>query len=106
MKTISVTELKQKFDNNEEFQLIDVREQDEVEICKISGSTHIPMGEIPARTEEIKTDVPVIVHCRSGKRSANVINYLEMNFDLKNLINLEGGILEWGNVIDSSITQY
>lgn len=106
MKTISVTELKKKFDNKENFQLIDVREHDEVEICSIEGSTHIPMGEIPSRSEEIKTDVPVIVHCRSGMRSANVISYLEMNLKLENLHNLDGGILEWGNVIDKSISQY
>ena len=94
MNTISVHELKTLIDNNEEFQLIDVREPYEVEICSLNG-IEIPMNEIPGRVDEIATDKKVIVHCRSGKRSANVIDFLEQNHNLQNLYNLEGGILAW-----------
>ncbi len=105
MKEVTVQQLKQMMDAGEKFQLIDVREPYEVEICSI-GADHIPMGEVLTRTEEIKTDIPVIVHCRSGKRSANVINALEMQKGFKNLHNLVGGILAWADEIDDSLEKY
>lgn len=105
MNTISVKELKAKLDAKEDIQVIDVREQHEVDICSIGGE-HIAMGEIPARTDEISSDKLVVVHCRSGKRSANVIDYLEANFGFENLYNLEGGILAWAQEIDPEMSQY
>ena len=105
MKEVTVQQLKQMMDAGEKFQLIDVREPYEVEICSI-GAEHIPMGEVLLRTEEIKTDIPVIVHCRSGARSANVINALEMQHGFENLHNLVGGILAWADEIDDSLEKY
>ncbi|MES2629505.1 MAG: rhodanese-like domain-containing protein [Bacteroidota bacterium] len=105
MKEVSVIELKNKMDNKEEFQLIDVRELHEVEICEIGG-LHIPLAEVPGRLDEIKKDIPVIVHCRSGKRSANIINYLEATFGYTNLYNLKGGILEYAQEIDPDMATY
>lgn len=105
MNTISVHELKTLIDNNEDFQLIDVREPYEVEICSLNG-IEIPMNEIPGRVGEIATDKKVIVHCRSGKRSANVIDFLEQNHHLQNLYNLEGGILAWVDAIDPTMEAY
>ena len=105
MKEVTVQQLKQMMDADEKFLLIDVREPYEVEICSI-GAEHIPMGEVLSRTEEIKTDVPVIVHCRSGARSANVINALEMQHGFENLHNLVGGILAWADEIDDSLEKY
>lgn len=105
MKEVTVQQLKQMMDAGEAVQLIDVREPYEVEICSI-GAEHIPMGEILARTSELKTDVPVIVHCRSGARSANVIHALEMQKGLSNLYNLQGGILAWADEIDDSLEKY
>lgn len=105
MKEVTVQQLKQMQDAGETFQLIDVREPWEVEICSI-GADHIPMGEILNRVSEVRTDIPVIVHCRSGARSANVINALEMQKGFTNLHNLKGGILAWANEIDDSLEQY
>ncbi len=105
MKSITVQELKQLMDSNEEFQLIDVRETYENEICSLNGLL-IPMNEIPGRVEELVKEKKVIVHCRSGKRSANVIDFLEQNYQLTNLYNLEGGILAWIEEIDSSMESY
>ncbi|MBP9151034.1 MAG: rhodanese-like domain-containing protein [Flavobacteriales bacterium] len=105
MKEVTVQQLKQMKDAGEEFQLIDVREQYEVEICSIGGD-HIPMGEILTRAGEVKKDIPVVVHCRSGARSSNVINALEMQLGLTNLHNLKGGILAWANEIDQNMEQY
>jgi rhodanese-related sulfurtransferase len=104
MKTVTVHELKKMMDEGEDFQLIDVREPYEVEICEIGGAS-IPMGEIADNLEEISREVPVIIHCRSGKRSANVCAFLEtQGFD--NVINLEGGILAWADEIDTSLEKY
>lgn len=105
MKEKTVVELKKMIDAKEDFQLIDVREEQEYEICHLNGEL-IPMGTIPDNVDKIKKDNPVIIHCRSGKRSANVIEYLEENFGFTNLYNLDGGILAWCDEIDSSMTKY
>ncbi len=105
MKQINVQELKKMIDNQVDFQLIDCREQNEYNQCNIHG-TLIPMNEIPARFEEISKDKPVVVQCRSGMRSASVIQFLEQNYGYTNLANLEGGILDWIRQIDPSLSAY
>lgn len=94
MKEITVQELKQLIDEKKDFQLIDVREQYEYDEANINGKL-IPMGEIMEHVEEIAKDKQVVVHCRSGKRSATVINALESQFGFTNLYNLKGGILAY-----------
>jgi adenylyltransferase/sulfurtransferase len=105
MKEISVDELKEMKDNGEVFQLVDVREPNEFEICSLGGD-EIPMSQIMTRHQEISKEKKVIIHCKSGKRSANVINALEQNLGYENLYNLEGGILAWAQEIDSEMDQY
>ncbi|MGB0166754.1 MAG: rhodanese-like domain-containing protein [Luteibaculum sp.] len=105
MKSISVQELKQKLDKQEDIQVIDVREADELEICTI-GAEHIPMGELAQNPDKISADKEVIIHCRSGGRSGQVIQFLEEKHGFKNLYNLEGGILAWIREIDPSLTAY
>jgi sulfur-carrier protein adenylyltransferase/sulfurtransferase len=105
MKTITVQELKAKLDANENLQLIDVREPYEIDICSINGDP-IPMGEVMNRVGEISKEKPVIIHCRSGKRSAAVIDSLERNHGFDNLTNLTGGILAYAAEIDTSLEQY
>jgi adenylyltransferase/sulfurtransferase len=102
MKSITVSELKKKMDDGDDFQLIDVREMFENEAANINGKL-IPMGEVLERLHEIEREKPVIVHCRSGKRSANVISALEQQHGFTNLYNLEGGIMAWANEIDPSM---
>lgn len=102
MKSITVTELKALMDNQADFQLIDVRENYEYEAGNING-IHIPMNDIPAQVDDIAKDKQVIIQCRSGKRSANVIQFLETNYQFDNLYNLEGGITAWAAEIDPSI---
>lgn len=93
MNSVNVAELKAMQENNEDFQLIDVREQYEYDEVNM-GAFHIPMGDIMDRMNEIARDKKVVIHCRSGVRSANVIGFLEtQGFD--NLYNLEGGIIAW-----------
>lgn len=105
MKSITVTELKTLKDQGADFQLIDVRETYEHDICDIGGEL-IPMNEVPNSVDKISKDKQVIVHCRSGKRSGNVISFLEDNYGFTNLYNLEGGILAWAGEIDPTMEQY
>ena len=105
MKEISVRELKEKMDKGEDFQLIDVREDFEYEMSNLGG-TLIPLGGILIEAEQISKDKPVIVQCRSGKRSAAAIMQLEQQFGFTNLYNLTGGILAWAEEIDPTIEVY
>ncbi|UKJ07626.1 rhodanese-like domain-containing protein [Solitalea lacus] len=102
MKEITVQELKQKIDNQEDFQLIDVREEFEYQDANIGG-TLIPLGNILLESDKISKDKDVVVHCRSGKRSAAAIMQLEQQFGFTNLANLQGGILAWAAEIDPSL---
>ena len=94
MKTLDVVALKQMINKNENFLLIDVREENEFESDNINGHL-IPLGEIPSRISEIPKDKKVVIHCLSGVRSANAIHFLEQQHGYENLYNLEGGILAW-----------
>ncbi len=94
MKEISVQELKQLIDEKKDFQLIDVREEHEFDEVNINGEL-IPMGEVMDNIDKISKDKQVVVHCRSGKRSATVINALESQHGFTNLYNLKGGILAY-----------
>ncbi|MEP5610743.1 MAG: rhodanese-like domain-containing protein [Cyclobacteriaceae bacterium] len=105
MKEISVQALKELIDQSAEFQLIDVREQHEFEICNLEGEL-IPMGEIPQQFEKVSKDKQVVIHCRSGARSADVIRYLEQNHGYENLYNLVGGVLAWSDQIDPTMPKY
>jgi adenylyltransferase/sulfurtransferase len=105
MKEINVQELKRMRDEGEDFQLIDVREPGEFEIANIGGEL-IPLADVVFATEKIARDKKVILHCRSGKRSANAIHVLEQRHGFDNLYNLEGGILAWAQEIDPSMPQY
>jgi adenylyltransferase/sulfurtransferase len=105
IKECSVLELKQMLDSGEELVLIDVREKDEFEIAQINGKL-IPLSEIQERWSEIPLQGKVIIHCRSGVRSANVIRFLSDQHGYTNLVNLKGGILAWSDEIDPSVPKY
>ncbi|MFN7489042.1 MAG: rhodanese-like domain-containing protein [Chryseotalea sp.] len=105
MKEISVQELKQLIDSKADFQLIDVREPHEVDICEIGGEL-IPMNDVPHNMDKISKDKQVVVHCRSGGRSGQIIQFLEKNHGFTNLYNLKGGILAWAKEIDTSMPTY
>lgn len=94
MKEITSKELKQLMDENKDFQLIDVREPYEYDEVNIDAEL-IPMGEVMDNVDKIAKDKQVIVHCRSGKRSATVIGALESQHGFTNLYNLKGGILAY-----------
>ena len=102
---ITVKELKALIDSESEFQLIDVREEFEYNIANIDAEL-IPMKTIPQNIDKIHKDKKVVIHCRSGKRSADIIEYLQEFHHFDNLYNLKGGILAWSDEVDSSVQKY
>jgi rhodanese-related sulfurtransferase len=104
MKEVSVQELKEMMDKNEDFQLIDVREDFEYEVSNLGG-TLIPLGGILVEADKVAKDKPVVVQCRSGKRSAAAIMQLEQ-LGYTNLYNLTGGILAWASEIEPGMKVY
>jgi rhodanese-related sulfurtransferase len=94
MKEITVKELKALQDAKADFQFIDVREQHEFDEANLNAEL-IPMGEVLDNVDKISKTKQVIVHCRSGKRSATIIQALEAQHGFTNLYNLKGGILAY-----------
>ncbi len=105
MKEITVQELKKLIDTKADFQLIDVREPHEYDICNLDGEL-IPMAEVPNNPDRISKDKQVVVHCRSGKRSGDMVIWLERTHGFTNLYNLKGGILAWAKEIDPEMPVY
>ena len=104
MKSTTVTELKEKFDKKESFDLLDVREENELLYAKIDPHINIPIGSIMTKHEELNKEKEIIVMCHTGVRSAQVCQYLEtLGY---NVTNLEGGIHAWSLVVDPSVSQY
>lgn len=103
VKEVTVQELKSMMDENKDFQLIDVREQFEYDTANINGEL-IPLGSILLEADKISKDKQVIIHCRSGARSAAAIMQLEKEQGFTNLYNLKGGILAWIAEIDNSLS--
>jgi sulfur-carrier protein adenylyltransferase/sulfurtransferase len=103
----TVEDLKERLDRGDVY-LLDVREPREFDIARIPGSVLIPLGELPKRLDELPKgpDAPdIIVHCKSGVRSAKAVNMLrEEGFD--RVQNLKGGILAWISRIDPSLHSY
>jgi adenylyltransferase/sulfurtransferase len=100
----SVETLKQRLDQGDVF-LLDVREPREYDIARIEGSTLIPLGELPKRFAEVPKDRDIIVHCKSGVRSAKAVNLLrDRGYD--RVQNLKGGILAWIERIDPTLHRY
>ncbi len=99
MKEVTVQELKNLIDTKADFQLIDVREPYEYEVSNLSGEL-IPMADVPDQADSISKEKKVVIHCRSGRRSADVIQWLEKNKGYTNLYNLKGGIVAWAKEIE------
>jgi adenylyltransferase/sulfurtransferase len=101
---ISVKDLKRRLDAHDPLVLVDVREAHEHSAGNIGG-TLIPMGEIPARMDELDRDAEIVVYCRTGNRSARVVEFLQdSGFD--KVWNLSGGIRAWSNEIDPSVGRF
>src|SRR6476620_10152152 len=102
---VTVEELKAKLDRGEDVHVIDVREPNEYQICRIAGSTLIPLGELSNRTAELDRDRELIVHCKMGGRSAKAVALLQER-GFTRVRNLTGGILAWIDRVDPSQSKY
>jgi molybdopterin/thiamine biosynthesis adenylyltransferase/rhodanese-related sulfurtransferase len=101
---ITATELKARQDRGEKVFILDVREPHEFQICNLNGKL-IPLGDLPRRVNELDSSVEMVVYCRSGKRSADAIHFLQ-TAGFKKLWNLKGGILAWADEVDPRMPKY
>ena len=98
-------QLKARLDGQDAPFILDVREPQEYQICNIPGSTLIPLGELPSRLHELEGRGEMIVHCKSGARSAKAVKLLrEAGFAQAK--NLRGGILRWIDAVDPTLPKY
>lgn len=106
MQEITATELKQRLDNGDDLQIIDVREPNEYEIARLENSKLIPLAQVVNRAQEIDPERETVVHCKGGTRSAKAIEALTNAGFKGKLLNLKGGIGAWSNEVDSSVPKY
>ncbi|HEV2827031.1 MAG TPA: rhodanese-like domain-containing protein [Pyrinomonadaceae bacterium] len=106
MREITATELKQRLDNGEDIQIVDVREANEVAVAKIPNTIHIPLAQVINRMSEIDPTRETVVHCKMGGRSARAIDALQRSGFTGKLLNLAGGITAWSNDVDPSVPKY
>jgi adenylyltransferase/sulfurtransferase len=102
---ITVEELKGRLDRNDKLFILDVRNPEEFQICRIPGSTLLPLPELPQRFKELNQDQEMVIHCKSGMRSLKATNFLRQQ-GFRNVKNLKGGILAWADRIDPSVPKY
>ena len=98
-------ELKQRLDRGDRLTIVDVREPNELQINRISGSLHIPLGDIPKRYNELDPDAEYVMQCKSGVRSGKAADFLR-SVGFKHVLNLKGGILDWIDKVDPSQPKY
>ncbi len=98
-------QLKAKLDAGEDIFVLDVREPHEYDIARIPGTTLIPLGQLPQRVDELDSTADIVIHCKSGMRSAKAQKILkEMGFS--RVTNLTGGILRWSDEVDPTVPKY
>jgi len=106
-ESINVVELKMKMDNGDDFILVDVREPHEFEIVRIPGSILMPLSQFldGSALENLPRDKAIILHCRSGVRSATALEILK-TAGFGDSTHVEGGVLAWAQQIDTTCTVY
>ncbi len=103
--TITAQELQAKRARGDRFVLLDVREPFEFDICRIPDSRLIPLGELPSRMSELDSADEIVIHCKTGMRSARALKLLQ-EAGFGKLWNVEGGIHAWADSVDSTVPKY
>jgi len=105
--TITATELKGMLDRGDNIFLVDVREPNEYEIVSIPGSTLIPKDQFltGAALEKLPQDKRIVLHCKSGGRSAEALAIVK-NAGFSDAVHVGGGVLAWVNQVDPSLPTY
>jgi adenylyltransferase/sulfurtransferase len=101
---IQPEELKRRLDAKEDIFVLDVREPHEYQIVNLKGHL-VPLGDLPTRIHELDSSREIVVHCKSGMRSAKAVDFLRKS-GFKRASNLTGGILAWADRIDTSLPKY
>ncbi|MGB6875905.1 MAG: molybdopterin-synthase adenylyltransferase MoeB [Candidatus Acidiferrales bacterium] len=101
---ITPKELKARLDRGDDIYILDVREPHEYQICNLQGHL-IPLGDLPKRMSELDSSREIVAHCRSGKRSADAVQFLS-KAGFRKIWNLKGGILAWSDEVDPSVPKY
>jgi len=101
---ITARELKERLDQGDDIFILDVREPHEYQICNLKGHL-IPLGELPRRLHELDSAREIVAHCKSGKRSAQAVDFLRQA-GFRKIYNLRGGILSWSTEVDRSVPRY
>ncbi|HXN19579.1 MAG TPA: molybdopterin-synthase adenylyltransferase MoeB [Candidatus Binatus sp.] len=101
---IAPRELKARLDRGDDLFVLDVREPHEYQICNLGGHL-IPLGELSRRVNELDSSREIVAHCRSGKRSAEAVEFLR-SAGFRKVLNLKGGILAWSDEVDASVPKY
>jgi adenylyltransferase/sulfurtransferase len=102
---VTVEELHRRLHRQETVFILDVRNPPEYQICRIPGSTLIPLPDLPRRYHELDPGREIIVHCKSGMRSARAQQFLKER-GFQHVKNLKGGILAWAERIDPTMARY
>ena len=103
---IEPVDVKAKLDRGDKFFFLDVREPHEYKIASLPGTKLIPLGELGKRLGEVPMDQPmIVVHCKSGGRSAKACDLLRQS-GYKNVLNMKGGTLLWSEKVDASVAKY
>jgi adenylyltransferase/sulfurtransferase len=102
---ITPVELKHKMDRGDDFVLVDVREPEEYAIGRIPGSRLIPLRTVPERLHELSSADDIVVHCRSGVRSGQAVEFMKQA-GYRKVKNLVGGILRWSDDVDPTVPKY
>ena len=102
---IDVVDLKQRLDRGDPIFVLDVREPHEYQICSLPDTVLIPLGDLPKRVNELNSADDIVVHCKSGMRSAKAVDFLKKT-GFRKVKNLKGGILAWSDRVDPSVPKY
>lgn len=102
---IDVKEVKAMLDRGDSFVLIDVREPHEYQICNIPAAKLIPLGQVAQRLNELDKSADIVIHCKSGIRSAKACGILR-GAGFERVRNMKGGILAWADHVDPSVPKY
>ena len=102
---IEVTEVKAMLDRGDSFVLLDVREPHEYKIASIPGAKLVPLGEVARRLDEFDKNADIVIHCKSGMRSAKACGILKQA-GFEHVRNMKGGILAWSDQVDPSVPKY
>jgi len=103
--TISPKELKTRLDKGDQLVLLDVREQWEYDLAKLTGSILVPLGTLPQSMAKLNRDAEIIAICHHGMRSADATNFL-LQQGFTNVKNLVGGIDAWSVQVDGTVPRY